>query len=320
MFNILATCSGEFGNCCSDYGIAAMLNTSKNVIDLIQMIVPIILLIFVTKDLILLMSNPEAKNGIKNIANKFLAAIIVFFIPVILSAVMNMMPQTFNIGACWKAAKNISLASRNSTNRYISISDVRANKFLFNSDDYESGKPRNPSTGGSTGGSTGATGVGAQRIVNVALAELGNHEGDHSHHKYEVFNGLGDEQPWCAAFVTWCAGQAGYLDKGIFPRFVGCTTGFGQFRSKTSAEIHYEGSGYTPRAGDIIFFSWTGNKSDLDHVGIVLSADSQYVYTIEGNTSCAGEAASRCAGTDGVSKKARRRNNTIIAYVTPQYS
>lgn len=315
LFNILVTCSGEFGNCCSDYGIAAVLNSTSNVVEFIQMLVPIILLIFVIKDLIVLMSNPETKKGVKNITNKFLAAIIVFFIPIILNSVMNVLPQTLNLGACWSAAKNISLSSRNSTNKYISITDEKTKNFLQNPDDYEKGKPRQ----NGDSGSSGAVGVGAQRIINVALAELGNHESDGSHHKYEAFSGLDDSQPWCAAFVTWCAGQAGYLDKGIFPRFVGCTTGFGNFKS-TNAEIHYEGSGYTPKAGDIIFFSWSSNRYDLDHVGIVLSADSNYTYTIEGNTSCDGDAAGKCGGSDGVSKKTRARNSTIIAYVTPKYS
>lgn len=155
------------------------------------------------------------------------------------------------------------------------------------------------STGTISSSSTGA-------ILLVAQGEIGNRESNGTHHKYEVDNGavvLGDEQPWCAAFVSWCANQAGY-DTTNFPRFVGCGTGFRQFKN-AGATIHYEADGnYTPQEGDIIFFSWSGT-SDLDHVGIVKSADANNVYTIEGNTS------------NMVAEKTRRRDSTIYAYVTP---
>ena len=155
------------------------------------------------------------------------------------------------------------------------------------------------STGTISNNSTG-------KILSVALGELGNRESNGSHHKYEVDNGamrLSDNQPWCAAFVSWCANQAGYDTKN-FPRFVGCSKGFQQFK-EAGATIHYEADGnYTPQEGDIIFYSWSGTSS-LDHVGIVKSADDEYVYTIEGNTS------------DKVMEKKRKRNSTIYAYVTP---
>ena len=93
-------------------------------------------------------------------------------------------------------------------------------------------------------------------MINVALGELGNHEGDKSHNKYEAFTGMDDSQPWCAAFVTWVAGAAGYLKEGMFPRYVGCTTGLRLFKTKTNADVHYANTGYTPQPGDIIFFSW----------------------------------------------------------------
>lgn len=155
------------------------------------------------------------------------------------------------------------------------------------------------STGTISNNSTG-------KILDIATGELGNGEFNSSHHKYEVDNGamrLGDEQPWCAAFVSWCANQAGY-DTTNFPRFINCNKGLQQFK-EAGATIHYEADGnYTPQPGDIIFFSWSGTSS-LDHVGIVKSADENHVYTIEGNTS------------DKVMDRTRDRNSTIYAYVTP---
>ncbi len=319
MLNFLATCNVEFGNCCSDPALVSVLSVFNNLFKLIQIIVPLVLLCMATYQLVQMMRNPEMKNGIKSLTNKFLAAGIVFFVPLLVEVTLNLVGNT-NIGQCWQSAKSSGLGK---TGNYIANKDDenKRKSFFTNSEHYESGVLNTWSDGYESGdsGSVNATGFGAQRMINVALGELGNHESDKSHHKYEAYTGMDDSQPWCAAFVTWVAGNAGFLKDGLFPRFVGCTTGLRLFKTKTNADVHYANTGYTPKAGDIVFFSWKADGS-ANHVGIVLSADSKYVYTVEGNTKCEGEAASRCAGSDGVSKKKRPRDNTILAYATPKYT
>lgn len=312
LINFLS-CSADLGNCCEDYGLAVIIDTSRRIVGFIQLVAPLTLIVMAMVQLIKLVFNPEEKNGLKSLRNKVVAAVIIFFIPMLVDVVVGLLPTEFSLSACWHTASTLREVSRMTGNNYIPLSEKKFVSFLIDPAEFEKGVPKEESYDYS-----GDYGAGAKDIVQVALNEIGNHEGDRSHHKYEAFNGLGDNQPWCAAFVTWCAGQAGYLDKGIFPRFVGCTTGFSKFKS-LNADIHYASSGYNPKAGDITFFSWTGTN-DLDHVGIVLSADKDFVYTVEGNTSCAGDAVKKCAGTDGVSKKARRRNKTIYAYVTPHYN
>lgn len=318
MLNFLATCTAEFGNCCSDPALIPVLYVVRNLLNLIQIIAPILLLCGATLHLIKMMQNPEEKKGFSKVRNSFLAAAIIFFIPLIVDVVLNMAGNS-GLGQCWQSAKSSGLGK---TGTYISTGNDDERKNMFtNSDNYESGVENSSSSFDSDSiiASSSATGVGAQRMINVALGELGNHESDKSHHKYEAFTGMDDSQPWCAAFVTWVAGAAGYLQDGMFPRFVGCTTGLRLFKTKTNAEVHYANTGYTPKAGDIIFFSWKADGS-ANHVGIVLSADENYVYTVEGNTKCEGEAASKCNGSDGVSKKKRSRDKTILAYATPKYA
>lgn len=315
MYIQFLTCNQNLGTCCSDYALASFLDVARRIVELIQLIAPILLLVMAAIQLIRLLVNPELKNGLKGLTKKFIAAAIVFFVPVFLDAGMSILPTDISIGACWQSAKSVRELSKATPQKYAALSDQKASTMIPNPDDYEEGVPSSTTGGGD--GTVHATGAGAERIVNVALGELGNHEKDHSHHKYETFNNLSDDTPWCAAFVTWCAGAAGFLDQGIFPRFVGCSTGFREFK-KLGADIHLANTGYTPQAGDIIFFSWKGT-SELNHVGIVLSADASNVYTIEGNTKCEGEAIPLCEGSDGVSKKTRARNRTIYAYVTPHY-
>ena len=113
-------------------------------------------------------------------------------------------------------------------------------------------------------------------IVNVAVTQLGNSGG----WPYWEYVGFSSRVEWCACFVSWCAGQCGYIDKGLF-----INTGYppGQvdfFRN----EGHWMDGSNTPSPGMIIFFDWY-NADFADHVGIVEYVEDGYVHTIEGNSS-----------------------------------
>ena len=53
----LVTCSGELGNCCSDPGLVMVMETSRRIVGLIQIIAPILLLIMATIEFTKLMTN-----------------------------------------------------------------------------------------------------------------------------------------------------------------------------------------------------------------------------------------------------------------------
>lgn len=90
--------------------------------------------------------------------------------------------------------------------------------------------------------------------------------------------------PWCAAFVSWCAKEAG-VPSSIVKYHAYCPYGVNWFKNqgrfKASAS---RGGSYIPKAGDIIYFAPAGS-SESSHIGIVSGCDGSYVYTIEGNTS-----------------------------------
>lgn len=310
LFQILS-CS-DVGTCCGNYAIASLLDIGRRMVSLVQLLVPIVLISSAIFQLVMMLINPDDKKGTKKITNKIIAAVVVFFIPTAFDLSIGVFPDDFSFASCWETAKTMREVSEATKLEYKKVSDVDRKKIVGDSTVYEKGKEK-VDTGGS--GSSGASGVGAQRMVNTALAELGNNEGDGSHHKYEAFSGLDDSQPWCAAFVTWVGGAAGYLDKNIMPRFTSCD--FPNLFSSYGLETH--DSSYNPSAGDLIFFTWDCSGF-TNHVGIVLSYDSNYIYTIEGNTSCDDSSLnSKCHSSDGVYKKKRPRDCTVEGYATPKY-
>ena len=119
------------------------------------------------------------------------------------------------------------------------------------------------------------------KIVEVAYKEIGNIGGE----KYWRFFGKSEHSNWCAMFVSWCAYQVGYIDAGIMP-MLGSTREMEQwFKDR---DLWYDAD-IVPEPGMIIHFDYSTildyshQDGVSDHVGIVVRADEENVYIIEGN-------------------------------------
>ena len=145
-------------------------------------------------------------------------------------------------------------------------------------------------------------------IVLVAKAQIGNEGGD----KFWKWYGFEEHVAWCACYVSWCANECGYIDKGIIPKFSGCVNGIQWFKDRN--QWHDRGESYYPIIGDIIFFDWYDENGiqdgTCDHVGIVTRTDitNRNIYTIEGNTS--NKCAERMYSFDDVQ---------VMGYGSPKY-
>lgn len=123
---------------------------------------------------------------------------------------------------------------------------------------------------------------GSNDIVQVALEQVGNIGGE----PFWSWYGFNARVEWCACFVSYCANECGYIEMGIIPKFANCETeGVAFFKTCNL----WQDRGFTPNAGDIIFFDWVDKVTGLqdgeaDHVGIVEKCENGRVYTIEGNS------------------------------------
>ena len=99
-------------------------------------------------------------------------------------------------------------------------------------------------------------------------------------------------------FVTWCANQAG-VSRDVIKPYAACSDGVSKFMSM--GVWHASSSGYVPKRGDVIFFTYS-------HTGLVDYVSDGYVHTIEGNSS----------------RAVRKRNysishGSILGYGSPNY-
>lgn len=144
------------------------------------------------------------------------------------------------------------------------------------------------------------TGNMAADIVAVAVTQAGYCEGSlsgnpsyASTNNYQKFGQWYDANvanigvtyaAWCAAFVSWCANQAG-VPSSIMYYHAYCPYGVNWFRNQGRFQYAASrGGSYVPKAGDIVYFAPAGSSTS-SHVGIVRYVKNGYVYTVEGNTS-----------------------------------
>src|SRR5574344_1411347 len=113
------TCSTDVSSCCSDYGIATYLYIIKKALNMIQMIVPIILIVMGTIQLVKMMIDPEDKGGKgkKNFLNKFVAAGIIFLMPFAVNVLLGIIPDSFDLAGCWESSEAI-VSQMNSSVKY----------------------------------------------------------------------------------------------------------------------------------------------------------------------------------------------------------
>lgn len=89
--------------------------------------------------------------------------------------------------------------------------------------------------------------------------------------------------PWCDMFVDWCFITTFGFNLGMK---LTCQPKGGYGAGCTESYNYYKAAGQTvpvsqAQTGDQIFFGAPGN---MTHTGLVTKVDSQYIYTIEGNT------------------------------------
>ena len=120
---------------CNDASLLGILSVVKRVVLLIQIVVPILLIIFGTYSFIKLLQNPDEKKGTKRVINQFIAAGIVFFLPIIVNAVMSLLGEKTNLSSCWNSASDEVTVST----KYEETEKEKRKKIMYDADDYESG-------------------------------------------------------------------------------------------------------------------------------------------------------------------------------------
>lgn len=103
-----------FLNICQESGFLSIILLAKDIINIISILVPVLLILMMGIQLgkmVLGNGNDDFKKGIKGIVTKMIAAVCVFFIPVLVNLLLAMLnKQSYDSGNCWINANTATIA------------------------------------------------------------------------------------------------------------------------------------------------------------------------------------------------------------------
>jgi hypothetical protein len=154
----------DLNKTCSDVALAGLLNVVKKLLDILQIVGPILCIISLIYTFIKLTVNPDNKKLLKRIKNSCLALVILFFIPIIVNAVMGLFDDSVNLSRCWNYNESIFNPT---SSTYISVTDKSASSIITDPSDYNSNSTsKDTSTSKSTTSSTGK-GMGTVKSISI---------------------------------------------------------------------------------------------------------------------------------------------------------
>lgn len=258
-------CSQELGTCCTDYGLLTVLDVMRQILDLIQLIAPIILMVGLGIQFTQLLVNPDDKKKQKALLNKFIAALLCFFVPFLVNLSLSLVPEeigSFQLGACWDTARVSREVLKKENSTYVATTDREPKTFVISPDEYD-----DPEVTHQEGvGSGSATG---RAIVAYAKEFLGQ--------PYVWGGTWNGEKPYTG---TDCSGFV----QGVYRHFgINLTrTTYTQWADTASYTLVTG----TPQAGDVVMYDGhvailTGNGEEIIHAsnptdGIKLSPSYKY--------------------------------------------
>ena len=136
-------------------GIGIIVVVVKRIINIICIIVPIILIFSLFKQFIDLMRNPDNKKGTKGLFNSAVAAMVIFFIPTIVSALLSIIGDSttnnsvYEISSCWNSNQSIS-----SNSTYIPNNKKNKSSLINDPSEYEKGKKKSNNSNGNSNNSS----------------------------------------------------------------------------------------------------------------------------------------------------------------------
>jgi hypothetical protein len=126
------------------------------------------------------------------------------------------------------------------------------------------------------------TGDQVTDICNVAKTQVGYRESGDNYTEYGRW--YGRQSYWCNVFVSWCAYVAG-VPTSVFPKLPSASGSYYSTLPAVGADCFKFGS-KPVQAGDVLFScTCSGGFGCIDHVGLIVDVDDQYIYTVEGNMS-----------------------------------
>ena len=129
------TVSEDIIEACGNIGIANILSITKTVLNLIQIVGPILSIVALAICFAKLITNPDEKKYKAGLKNSLIALVLLFMIPFLVNLTMSLADSSFDLAKCWNNAEQVASIGDEST--YVETDDRDKQSIITNPDDYD---------------------------------------------------------------------------------------------------------------------------------------------------------------------------------------
>ena len=295
---------------CTDSKYLSSILLTKRFIELVEIIIPSVLIISVAITLFKMVLSPDMKNNkryLKNIYSKTAGALAIFFVPTMVSALVEATGAPgLSSSTCWQnantstietykeaekqrdageAAKNKSETEKAKQIRKVVVATRESARAKNEKESDEAKKKALEASEEASWNGTGTASATAAELIRIAESKLGI-----SGTPNEITYAFGSEggsysYQWCSEFVWYVSSLSGVYPNKVTKKADSNQIYIQYFKEKGQYQISAgHGGNYVPKMGDYIFFDWSGNPNGGDHIGLVKTVSGNTIYTIEGNS------------------------------------
>lgn len=101
------TISEDIIEACGNIGIANILSITKTILNLIQIVGPILSIVSLAICFTKLITNPDEKKYKAGLKNSLIALVLLFMIPFLVNLTMSLADSSFDLAKCWNNAEQV---------------------------------------------------------------------------------------------------------------------------------------------------------------------------------------------------------------------
>lgn len=261
---------------CQNYALISIMYIVDKALDIIQILGPILLIVALGIHLVRLVTNPDDKKNKSRIKNTLIALVMIFVVPVVVNATMNLLTEGYSVEGCFEIARNYENIFDPTTYTDIPNNERTPSSILIDPSEYDE------ATAQSLNGSDLLT------VAERLWKQVYNGGFTYSSSSSKKIPITGNKID-CSAFVTWILYESGMTQFGGY-----------QLKTKDFMEYDWEALGATVidvkagenvvnklQPGDILVRTPVSNgKAGYGHVNITAYVSNGKVYAYDcGSTS-----------------------------------
>lgn len=128
------TISEDIIEACGNIGIANILSITKTILNIIQIVGPILSIISLAICFTKLITNPDEKKYKAGLKTSLISLVLLFMIPFLVNLTMSLADSSFDLAKCWNNAEKIANTGKST---YVDTSEEEKKSIIVQPGEYD---------------------------------------------------------------------------------------------------------------------------------------------------------------------------------------